>query len=494
MKFTAIILLSLCFLSSVALAAKQAPILFIIQAQEIAYHQDIALKSKASILDQWKKFVPSHVMDPPKVILTTELEDGKSASAWTLFPLVSEANAMLDEDEELDWVAILNENTEVDLRNLNTAVQKYTFKPKEEALFLGRGVKDESSTIVHHFDNYESSGVVYPDLESGIFLSRKLVRHLDEELKMLEKEWKAGNKDDQFPRDFNIDPSYEFAKFLYKPGYDGRESIPLTHIEEMCPKKSAKPSCITYPRPMNGCLRSKDSEGLLRMLSPSVAKVTVKTCSKFHTERLPVVRDTFGRHLELEYISDEETSEPVPTVRLPFTINTEGGHCNKTMAIIHKFLETPGPEFLVIIDDDTILSAARLASLLSCYQGEEEPLLLGQRYGYSCAVAGQGYSYITGGGGIILNRQAVELLARCPCPQASTPDDMHLGMCARRADMPTVHSNRMFQARPPDYPQSLIAYRKPVSFHKHWEIDPFKVYEDFFAKADKSLKTMKEEL
>ena len=31
------------------------------------------------------------------------------------------------------------------------------------------------------------------------------------------------------------------------------------------------------------------------------------------------------------------------------------------------------------------------------------------------------------------------------------------------------------QARPPDYPSSLLAYRKPVSFHKHWEIDPIKV-------------------
>ena len=41
--------------------------------------------------------------------------------------------------------------------------------------------------------------------------------------------------------------------------------------------------------------------------------------------------------------------------------------------------------------------------------------------------------------------------------------------------MENIRINYEFQARPPDYPSSLLAYRKPVSFHKHWEIDPLKV-------------------
>ena len=40
--------------------------------------------------------------------------------------------------------------------------------------------------------------------------------------------------------------------------------------------------------------------------------------------------------------------------------------------------------------------------------------------------------------------------------------------------MKSINCNKS-QARPPDYPSSLLAYRKPVSFHKHWEIDPIKV-------------------
>lgn len=108
---------------------------------------------------------------------------------------------------------------------------------------------------------------------------------------------------------------------------------------------------------------------------------------------------------------------------------------------------------------------------------------------------GSGYNYITGGGGIILNRAAAKILAPCSCPMEDSPDDMHLGMCARRAGVPVLHSSRMFQARPPDYPSSILSYRKPVSFHKHWEIDPVQVYTDYFEKADSRLKdTVKDEL
>lgn len=38
----------------------------------------MAEKTRSSILKQWSMFVPSHVMDPPQVILTTELEVQKT--------------------------------------------------------------------------------------------------------------------------------------------------------------------------------------------------------------------------------------------------------------------------------------------------------------------------------------------------------------------------------------------------------------------------------
>ena len=68
------------------------------------------------------------------------------------------------------------------------------------------------------------------------------------------------------------------------------------------------------------------------------------------------------------------------------------------------------------------------------------------------SAGGAGYSYITGGGGMILNREGVSRLlapgpdsAPCACPAPETPDDMQLGRCARRLGLPVLHSGRMFQ-------------------------------------------------
>ena len=79
----------------------------------------------------------------------------------------------------------------------------------------------------------------------------------------------------------------------------------------------------------------------------------------------------------LELISDSE-EEKFHTRVLPYTINTESGHCNKTMAILEYFDQLESPlSFLVIVDDDTILSVARLAQLLACYDRTESFLLGG---------------------------------------------------------------------------------------------------------------------
>lgn len=40
------------------------------------------------------------------------------------------------------------------------------------------------------------------------------------------------------------------------------------------------------------------------------------------------------------------------------------------------------------------------------------------------------------------------------------------------------------QARPNDYPKEYLSTKDAVSFHKHWMIDPVKVYEDWFEEDD----------
>ena len=378
----------------------------------------------------------------------------------------------MEADDGLDWIALLNENTEIDLKNLNDLVQKKSFKPREQALFFGKALKDKDPTIIHHFSQED---LLYPDLEAGIFMSRKLVMDL----------WRE-NQDDSstspFPRDFNIDPSYEFAKYVFNDG----KGVALENIPQICTQKAS--GCITFSRNKYSCLKKSDAEGIQKILSETY--VAVKTCTKFHEDRLQAVSKTWGPLVKnIEMISDT-VDDNLNTIVLPYTVNTENGHCNKTLAILEHFSKMEDTmKYLVIVDDDTILSVSRLAQLLSCYS-QDESFLLGQRYGYMAAT-GQGYNYITGGGGMVLSRSAVlRLLAPptpCSCPAENTPDDMHLGRCAMRAEIPVLHSNRMFQARPPDYAASILASRVPVSFHKHWEISPYKVYDEFFLKSDKVL-------
>ena len=82
------------------------------------------------------------------------------------------------------------------------------------------------------------------------------------------------------------------------------------------------------------------------------------------------------------------------------THNTERGHCMKTEAIIKDFHERTNIngqdlDWLVIADDDTILSVAKLVRLLGCHD-PEKPVAIGQRYGFQVSNGERGYDYPTG--------------------------------------------------------------------------------------------------
>jgi len=457
--------------------AAPAPILFIVQAQKGSFHAELADTTRDSILKQWAQSVPSHAIHPPQIILTTELQDDVADSAWTYFPLFKTLQEKLVADTSLEWVGVLNENTQIDLKALGEYAKhaKGKLKPAEDRLFLGRALKDAAPSIVHHFKtNTKEKTVLFPDPESGIFLSRKLVLDL------------ATTPEAPREIDFNIDASFELADFLL-----AELGVQLTDVPELCskePKKAGK-MCVSFPRNEYQCLKKRNLVGLEAVLDSVL--VFVSTCEKYHTTRVPVVKETWADIFpNLHFISDVVDPD-IPTEVLPKTINTETGFCNKTRTMLDRFLTTDS-DWLLITDDDTILSPVRLAQLLACYS-TEEPIILGQRYGYGMA-GGRGYNYVTGGGGKLINRLAVEGLVAledgCACPAADTPEDMYIfGACAKRAGIQITHSNRMFQARPPDYPSAMVSYRKPISFHKHWEIDPVKeVYNEWFRKADDALR------
>ncbi|XP_038844465.1 beta-1,3-glucosyltransferase-like [Salvelinus namaycush] len=148
-------------------------------------------------------------------------------------------------------------------------------------------------------------------------------------------------------------------------------------------------------------------------------------------------------------------------------------HCGKTFAILKRYISdaVPKTSWLLVVDDDTLISLPRLQMLLSCYD-PSEPMCLGERYGYGLGQGG--YSYITGGGGMVFSRAAVvRLLASdCKCYSNDAPDDMVLGMCLNALGLPVTHSSLFHQARPEDYSRDFLAHQVPISFHKHWNIDP----------------------
>lgn len=96
------------------------------------------------------------------------------------------------------------------------------------------------------------------------------------------------------------------------------------------------------------------------------------------------------------------------------------GHCAKTFAILERFLnlqsETKSQfQWLLIADDDTLISVERLMDLLSCYDSTEKvcifsffkanfhciQIIIGERYGFGFSEDGKyGYSYPTGGSGL----------------------------------------------------------------------------------------------
>lgn len=84
----------------------------------------------------------------------------------------------------------------------------------------------------------------------------------------------------------------------------------------------------------------------------------VKTCEKFHEERLIVLKQTWAKHASrIKYFSDKE-DKTIPTIFLGVP-NTEYGHCKKSFEIL-KYIasdikDSPEIKWIILADDDTIL-------------------------------------------------------------------------------------------------------------------------------------------
>mmetsp|Transcript_7404 Transcript_7404/g.18037 ORF Transcript_7404/g.18037 Transcript_7404/m.18037 type:complete len:354 (-) Transcript_7404:161-1222(-) len=273
--------------------------------------------------------------------------------------------------------------------------------------------------------------------------------------------------------DFQIDVSYEMSKFLKT-----RLEVPIQHFEGFCPfdqgsgTKNGEPACITWTKDRD---EARQDFGL----DPSDVLIAVKTTRKFHGTRLPVLHTLWASKssVEVVYLSDDaHQSGPVKTVDLTklygIRINQERGHCAKTDAILKYFIKYfEHKSYLVIVDDDTLLSVPNLLKILRSYN-HSQPVYLGERYGYghrSNEPGSSGYDYITMGGGVALSKAAVLKRGhclRCTCPSPDTPDDMQMGLWMKFLRIPAQHEGGFHQSEPRNFHELYVRHYTPVSFHR----------------------------
>lgn len=421
-------------------------VVFIIQSQSNSFHVRRAERSREDLLQQ----ASSLTQKPPVVLLLHTLSNYEGD--WSILPLLPYLSYTFGKNSS--WIVFLEEDTSVKMKKFMEVLTRFD---STKEWFLGKALHDHESTIIHHYLFAEKPSVFkYPDFSASWALSMPLVIRLANKV-----------RDNPPKSDFTIDLKHEVALYIWD---DGRGPS-LTAVPELCTGPQDSPGardCATSVSPHSPrCGEPVKKEDIF---------VAVKTCKKFHSERVPVIKKTWEKDaLYLEYYSDH--SDPtIPTIDLGVP-NTERGHCGKTLAILQHFLSSsvPNTKWLLIVDDDTLISLPRLRALLSCYD-PSEAVSLGERYGYGLSQGG--YSYITGGGGMVFSRQAVLQVidSGCKCYSNDAPDDMVLGMCLHSLSLPVTHSALFHQARPEDYSSDFLSHQEPISFHKHWNIDPIAVF------------------
>ncbi|VDM69385.1 unnamed protein product, partial [Strongylus vulgaris] len=169
---------------------------------------------------------------------------------------------------------------------------------------------------------------------------------------------------------------------------------------------------------------------------------------------VPIVKRTWGASLPFIEFYSNVANRSIPTIDSGVP-NTERGHCGKTFVILRRFVRTLNESnasenfsWLFIADDDTLVSIPRLLQLLSCYDSKDK-MIIGERYGYGFSTSGRdGYDYPTGGSGMAFSSSAAKaIISDCECPSNDSPDDMIIGVCARRSGVRIIHNAAFHQAR-----------------------------------------------
>ncbi|XP_055546325.1 beta-1,3-glucosyltransferase [Wyeomyia smithii] len=465
---------------------------YLVLSQSTAFYAKQALALRQSIFEQQAKL--AKLTDQPvrptergaissdNVYLSHEIFADHEGS-WAITPILKHIRASILKASHAGtrWLIICEENSHVNVSLLAHHLGKEDYR---QELFLGYPLYDREATIIHHFAFFKNpSSFLYPYLRAGVAITVPLVDHLIQVLSS------AGST----LTEFIIDAAHEFALLAWNQGSGTR----LTSVSYLCARYDE--TCAIYAGP-TGVVRTTTETGTRPKPVASGAPhilFAVKTCSKFHEQRVPVLLHTWAQYVHHLRLYSDIGDVTIPTIATSIP-NTSIGHCAKTLEILHLINEEisrnsslTDVRWIMLVDDDTILSPSALTRHLSCFDADKD-VYLGERYGYHLLTkrgegteeSDYGYNYITGGGGIVISVSILDaLLQSCECPSASSPDDMIIAACMYRVGVRPVHSPLFHQARPSDYPPEILA-PDSISFHKHWQIDPYHVYNRWFRLND----------
>lgn len=352
------------------------------------------------------------------------------------------------------WLVFVEPATMVDFNALEQLLSTHDAR---EPHFLGRKLVDSEYSIVHHY----SIEPPYPHAHAGFAISAALAKKLLRDL--------AEN-----PLGFGqqIEPVWELASQI-----NGLGVKLLDKSDEFCTNREE--DCSTW-------IVRRQRQPFQAELSRQDIVIAVKTVSKFHASRLPLVHELWSATSPAEVLFLSNQAVPkVAGIRVvdltpefgeavdPSRESTElgSGHCSKMQAILtylHKY--RPGLRWYVVTDDDTLLNVPRLLAVLASHD-DRKALYVGERYGWAHREDEAGTNYITTGGGMALSGPALaELQAceHCQCPNPNEPDDMTLGTWLTSLPVQLVHEEGFHQAEPLNYHPEVLRFSDPaISFHRY---------------------------
>ncbi|KAL1375756.1 hypothetical protein pipiens_017306 [Culex pipiens pipiens] len=250
----------------------------------------------------------------------------------------------------------------VELRHQQTPDSLPTQITQTKEHFLGYPLHDREATIIHHFAFFKNpSSFRYPWVRAGLILTTPLVDHL---LGLLARGPTIGTE-------FFIDVGHEFALLAWNRGSPSG-SRTLTPVPYLCahpgPGCAIAASPSEVPAVVTGPTRDHHLHPEPPVAAPSSVASTpaeilfaVKTCEKFHAERVPVLLNTWAKYVQHLRLYSDTGDASIPTIGTSIP-NTSIGHCAKTLEILHLVREelrhNPGltdVRWIMLVDDDTIL-------------------------------------------------------------------------------------------------------------------------------------------